>query len=324
MTINQIYKLAIAMGIKNDLRGSVAVTKKLKRDQAKFNELKPVEQETFDMEKLTNPYADARMFAPNPDKPVKRILVGIDIDVADLLLAKELSKDKPIDLIISHHPVGEALAGLNEVMELQTEVLAKYGLPINIAEKLTQKRISEVGRALSPGNFQRIIQASQLLDLPLVCVHTTTDNCVATFLDKIIKKNKDKIERVEDLLKILNNIPEYKEATKQKQGPTLFAGNKENYTGKIVLTEITGGTSGSKDIYEKMAHYGFGTIVGMHMKEEYKEEAEKAHINVIIAGHMSSDSLGMNLFLDELEKKDIEVIPCSGLIRVKRFKKKKY
>jgi len=31
----------------------------------------------------------------------------------------------------------------------------------------------------------------------------------------------------------------------------------------------------------------------------------------------------MNLFLDELEKRGIEVIPCSGLIRVKRFGRRK-
>lgn len=29
-------------------------------------------------------------------------------------------------------------------------------------------------------------------------------------------------------------------------------------------------------------------------------------------------SLGMNLFLDELEKNEIKIIPCSGLIRIKR------
>ncbi|PJB18902.1 NGG1p interacting factor NIF3, partial [Candidatus Falkowbacteria bacterium CG_4_9_14_3_um_filter_36_9] len=55
--------------------------------------------------------------------------------------------------------------------------------------------------------------------------------------------------------------------------------------------------------------------------EEHRKEAEKNHINVVIAGHMASDSLGMNLFLDELEKKGITVVPCSGLIRVKRFLK---
>jgi len=39
---------------------------------------------------------------------------------------------------------------------------------------------------------------------------------------------------------------------------------------------------------------------------------------VVIAGHISSDSLGVNQFLDELEKRSIEIIPCSGLIRVSR------
>jgi len=56
------------------------------------------------------------------------------------------------------------------------------------------------------------------------------------------------------------------------------------------------------------------------MKDENREEAIKHHLNVVIAGHISSDSLGMNLFLDELEKKKINIIPLGGLIRVKRSK----
>jgi len=35
---------------------------------------------------------------------------------------------------------------------------------------------------------------------------------------------------------------------------------------------------------------------------------------------MAADSIGANLFLDKLEKRGIEVIPCSGLIRVRRKK----
>jgi len=46
-------------------------------------------------------------------------------------------------------------------------------------------------------------------------------------------------------------------------------------------------------------------------------------LNVVIPGHISSDSLGVNLFLDELEKRGIKIIPCSGLIRVSRNKNKK-
>jgi hypothetical protein len=70
-----------------------------------------------------------------------------------------------------------------------------------------------------------------------------------------------------------------------------------------------------------MANAGVGTILAMHQSEKHREAAEKANINVVIAGHISSDSIGVNLFLDELEKKGIKIIPCSGLIRYSRVKK---
>ena len=57
--------------------------------------------------------------------------------------------------------------------------------------------------------------------------------------------------------------------------------------------------------------------------EKNRKKAEENNLNVVIAGHDSSDSIGMNLFLDELEKKGVEIIPCSGLIRISRVKKKK-
>jgi hypothetical protein len=35
---------------------------------------------------------------------------------------------------------------------------------------------------------------------------------------------------------------------------------------------------------------------------------------------MAADSIGANLFLDEIEKKGVRVVSCSGLIRVRRNK----
>jgi hypothetical protein len=71
-------------------------------------------------------------------------------------------------------------------------------------------------------------------------------------------------------------------------------------------------------VYEKLADAGVGTIIAMHMGEEHRKECVKHHINLVVAGHMSSDSLGMNIFLDEIEKRGVKIIPCSGFIRVKR------
>jgi hypothetical protein len=42
-------------------------------------------------------------------------------------------------------------------------------------------------------------------------------------------------------------------------------------------------------------------------------------IRSVIAGHIASDNLGLNLLLDEVEKREpFEVIECSGFRRVKR------
>ncbi len=64
-----------------------------------------------------------------------------------------------------------------------------------------------------------------------------------------------------------------------------------------------------------MSNAGVGTIVDMHLAEEHRKQAEKAHINVVIAGHISSDSVGMNVVLDEVEKGGIKITPWGGLIR---------
>jgi len=309
MTIKQIYNLAIKMGMEADLRGEAKVRKYLARQKEKYQKLPLEGKKEFDRERLINPYSDTRILVET-EKPIKKVLIGIDIGVGELLLAKELGK---IDLVISHHPHGHALASLDDVMHLQAEVLTQYGVPINIAEGLLKPRISEVSRSISPANHNRVVDAAKLLGFGFICVHTPTDNLVADFLDKKLKKAQP--EYISDVLKSLKEIPEYKEAIKTGVGPRLFAGDEENRSGQIAITEITGGTEGSPGIYEKMAQAGIGTIIGMHMSEEHKKEAEAAHINVIVAGHMSSDSIGLNLFLNQLAKKGVKIIPCSGLIR---------
>lgn len=312
MKIKEIYNLAIKMGSETDFRGKAKIKKILDERKKKFSKLSSEDKKYFDKECLQNPYSDTRILNIAQDKEIKSVLMGVDIGVSELLMAKDLN----IDLVVSHHPLGIALAGLHEVMELQADVLSSYGVPINVAEKLLEPRTSEVFRSISPRNNQRVVDAAKILKINLMSCHTVCDNLAANYLkEKITKKH---FEKVGEVLEEIEKIPEYDKAKELKQGPTLFAGKKENYCGKIALTEITGGTEGNPKVYEWIAKAGIGTVVGMHVSEGHRQEAEKNYLNVLIAGHMSSDSLGINLFLDKLEKKRIKIIPCSGLIRVSR------
>lgn len=317
MTVQQIYKLAVELGIKNDFRSQEQIRKVLKRIKEKFEKLDPKKKSEFDEEKLWDPYSDSGVHFDS-GKKVRRILAGIDIETGEILLADRLGD---IDLVLCHHPIGKGLANLDDVMHMQADILSQYGIPINIAEGLTKPRIGEIGRAVNPENVNQAIDAAKLLNISIMNVHTPADNMAVSFLGKKIAK--EKFDYVGEIVDFLKEIPEYKKAIEYGQGPRLFTGNEENRCGKIAITEFAGGASYAAKVYEYLSRAGVGTIISMHQSEENKKAAEKAHINIIVAGHMSSDSLGMNIFLDELEKKGIEIIACSGLMRVKRFGKGK-
>ncbi|MDP1884483.1 MAG: NGG1p interacting factor NIF3 [Candidatus Moranbacteria bacterium] len=316
MNVRQIYTMAIELGVKNDLRPKQDIQKKMARLKKQYEKLSKEEKSFFDQERLTNPYMDSQVHFDS-GKKIKKVLSGIDIDTGELMMARELG----VDAVIAHHPTGKGLVSLDDVMHLQADVLSQYGVPINVAESLMHVRINEVSRGVNPVNHFKTPMAAELLKMSLVNVHTPADNMVATFLKNLIEKEKP--EYVDEILELLEKVPEYAEAKRQGVGPTLFAGQKHSRAGKIAVTEITGGTEGSEKIYEKMSQAGIGTVIAMHQSEKHREAAEKAHINVVIAGHISSDSIGMNLFLDELEKQGIEIVPCSGLIRVSRNKNNK-
>ena len=85
------------------------------------------------------------------------------------------------------------------------------------------------------------------------------------------------------------------------------------------MVDMTGGTDAGPKLYEKLGQAGIGTIVAMHMSAGTLEVLSKEHINVILAGHMSSDSLGLNLFLDQLEQRGVKTTAGSGLTRFSRL-----
>jgi len=316
LNIREIYEYVIARGIEKDPRGANAVAAQLEREKKRYTDLKEEDKKDYDTDRLVNPYSDTRVLFGDPEIQVRRMLVGVDIEVGEVLLADRLAeKGKPVDLIMSHHPEGKALAGLHDVMHLQEDILARFGVPINVAEGIMASRIGEVKRGLMPINHNRAVDAAKILGIPIMSAHTVADNQVATFLQEIIEQEEPKT--LLDIVKLLKTIPEYAEAARNNAGPSIVVGSKERRAGKV-LVDMTGGTSGSQDAYAKLAQAGVGTLLVMHISEKHRKEAEKNHVNVIIAGHMASDSVGMNLLLDGLVQQGVEIIPCAGIIRHKR------
>ncbi len=320
MTIQEIYDLGVEMGIKADPRGAEGVKRFLGHAKQRYDEMSSEKKKLFDKESLTSPFSDSRILFGDPKTKVKRLMAGIDADAAEVLLADRLSeKGTKIDLLVSHHPSGHALASLHEVMDVQVDMFEEMGVPANVAHALFEERKGMVKRRFGPLNHAQSVDAARLLGMPLIALHTIWDNLGNDFMKKYLAKKS--FYTAGEVLDYVNEIPEFIEAIKGKAGPTLVSGSENRRAGKVVVG-FTGGTSASKEAYIEMAKAGVGTLIEMHVPEETLTELKKLHINVIDTGHMAADSIGANIFLDEVEKRGVEVVPCSGLIRVKRGGKK--
>jgi len=317
MKIREIYQKAVDTGISNDPRGREAVEKDLQRIGKEYAELKPGDKEFFDKESLQNPYADSRILNGSGEEDVKTILLGIDIEVGEVLLCESLkNRGEAVDLVVAHHPEGMAFANLYSVMYMQADILSRYGVPINIAENLMEHRVREVERKLMPLNHTRAVDAAKLLGIPFMCVHTPADNMVTTFLQRFFEDKKPYL--LSDIIDLLRSLSEYREAAGNGSGPKILLGSENRRAGKIFV-DMTGGTEGSKDIFNSLAVTDVNTLVVMHLSEDHRKEAEKNRLNVVVAGHIASDNLGLNLLLDEVLKgSEIRILPCSGFQRVNR------
>lgn len=317
MRLIDIYRFVVKKGIEKDPRSKAEISKVLSEEKKECRKLKGVDARCYDRERLVNPYADTRILNGDVNTDVRTIIVGVDMEGPELLLADRLNeKGRDIDLVLAHHPEGAAYANFYDVMHLQASSFAKLGVPLEVGKELLKERMGEVERSVAPANHLRSVDIARLLGLPFMCVHTPADNHVNSYLQKLFDSRKPKT--LTDTLGLLKAIPEYADALKKHAGPRILIGDPKKKAGKVFV-DMTGGTEGPKRIFPRLSQAGVGTIVAMHLSEEHFKNAKSEMMNVIIAGHIASDNLGLNLILDEIEKKEkMCIIPCSGFVRIRR------
>ncbi len=291
MKLSAFYDYAIRCGIERDPR----------RDKRKIKS-----------------YADSGILHGRPGTQVRKILVGIDMEAPELLLADHLRRREGLDLVLAHHPEGKPFASLYEVMDLQVDVLEQAGVPRQTAQQLMNERMREVERGLQPANHTRAVDVARLLDIPFACMHTPADNHVYDFIRRIVLKEKP--DRVWSIIESLMGIEEFRDAARMGTGPRVILGNPKNAAGRI-LVDMTGGTEGNSNVFDKLYKAGVRTLVCMHLSETHFKKVKDTRLNVVIAGHISADTLGVNLLLDNIEKKSgarFQVLDCSGFRRIRR------
>lgn len=316
MKLKDIYQVVIDAGIEADTRERAEIDAVLRSTRREYEALPEDEKGFFDTERFTNPYDDTRIAFGDPDTEVRGLITGIDMEVGEVLLADRLrEKGAPIDLVFAHHPEGPGYANLHRVMYMQADLWAARGVGIGAADALIAPRAEEIQRRILPVNHYRAIDAARHLGLATMSCHTPADNSVNRFVQRFVDDEAPRT--LGDLVKLLRQLPEYADAARKGYGPVLIQGRESARCGTM-LVDMTGGTEGPTEALDRLSRAGVDTLVGMHYSEEHRKRAEELKLNLVIAGHISSDTLGMNLILDRIESQGVEVVCTSGMVRVRR------
>ena len=241
---------------------------------------------------------------------IRKVLIGIDMGTAELLLAKELG----YDLVIAHHPSGGTTrTHFEEVVKLQIQQMVDAGISPHLAEKALQPRLDTVKIRAHVSNYDQIISGAKLLGLPFMNVHLPLDLVCRRRFTEIIQKGVASIPkpRVKDALAAIMTLPEMQIGLTE---PLVYVGSPENLLGKWIVA-MAGGTNGGASVAKAYFNHGFSTIFYMHLAEADKKQlaSDPTAGNLVVTGHIASDSVGIAPFVHALREGGLEVTPMSGV-----------
>ena len=241
---------------------------------------------------------------------IKKVLIGIDMETPELLLAKQLG----YDCVVSHHPKADScIVDFAKVMDVQIDRMVKSGVPINKAQKALKKKQQSVDLGSHASNYDRVSSSARLLNMPYLNIHIPADFITEEIVQNRLNKtfNDKPKTKLKDIIDELNSWEYYQGKVAQ---PIIRVGSNDDYAGKIEVL-MAGGTNGGIDVFKSYFEAGVGTIIAMHLPEDVKKAVQEQNIgNVIIAPHMPSDSIGLLEIVKSWRELGVEVTCMSGIV----------
>jgi DNA-binding protein len=178
------------------------------------------------------------------------------------------------------------------------------GVPKDEAEKAASKKLEQLEVEAHTRNYDHAVDVARLLKMPYMNIHTPLDEVGRRIMSEKINSRTGKNSTVKDVISALMELPEFKTATTEIK---IRLGKAENPAGKVVVSHGAG-TNGGYEIAETYFKHGVGTVIYIHISASDLEKLKADGVgNLIVTGHVASDSVGINPFIHELEQRNIFV-----------------
>jgi len=241
---------------------------------------------------------------------IEEILFGIDLKAPELMLASV----QGFDCAISHHPVGgSSTLRFHEVLARHVDQMVAAGVPRGVAEETMRTTIEDRRVLNSMANYDHDPSVARLIDMPYLNIHTPLDEIGRRRMAEVAATVDPKATAAELVDRFYGTFGEFRNAETEIE---VRVGRPENAIGKVVVSHGAG-TNGGYPVAKAYFDHGVDTVIYIHCRpadttrliDEYGETK-----TLIVTGHIASDAIGINPYVDRLREDGLDVTVFSGIV----------
>lgn len=235
---------------------------------------------------------------------IRKILFGIEAGVPELLLARQLR----CDAVISHHPQGGSAAiNFSRVFGRHVQQMVEAGVPLKEAEQAVIRKQRALEVEMHSRNYDHAVSVARLMKMPYMSIHSPLDEIGRRRMMEQVRQATEKNPRamVKDVVAALLRLPEFKNAQTEIK---IRLGKTSTKAGKVVVSHGAG-TNGGYEVAKAYFKHGVSTVIYIHIGSADLELLKKDNVgNLVVSGHIASDSVGINPFVSALEERGVAVL----------------
>ena len=246
----------------------------------------------------------------HPGDGIRKILIGIDLKQAELKMAKDLG----YDCAIAHHPsAGTSILRYHEVLFRHVDQMVRAGVPADVAAETMRETVESRRVLASMQNYDHAPSVARLLGMPYLNIHTPLDEIGRRRMAEVVGSLGPE-QTVADAIDALRGaFGEFRNAKTEIEVPVGLADNR---LGRAVFSHGAG-TNGGYPVAKAYFDHGINTVLYIHCRPEETKRLRDEYGDaktLVVTGHIASDSVGINPYVDRLRAEGLDVTAFSGIL----------
>ena len=243
-----------------------------------------------------------------PGEGIQRVLFGLDIGTAELLMARQLG----YDAVVAHHPAGMRHQAWR-VFERHVDLMVAVGVPEAAARAAVAPKLGVLRLAGQGSNYEQVPMAARRLGLPFLNIHCPLDELGRQVMQQTANDllALNPAATLADAAEALAALPA---AQRAETEVTVCLGDPAAPSGKVAVAHgalTNGGTEVARAYYE----HGVDTVVYIHVAPaDVQQLRADGRGQLIVTGHVVGDACGIEPYIRALRAHGLKVDVLSQVL----------